>query len=67
MHERTGEFLQTPLVERLAEGVAALEDAAETARDPSSEPQERRRPRFSESRRTSPARSAGWGITKCRK
>jgi Protein kinase domain len=34
MHERTGEFLQTPLVERLAEGFAALEDAAETARDP---------------------------------
>jgi hypothetical protein len=35
-HEQTGDFLQKPLVERLAEGVAALEDGAKTARDPSS-------------------------------
>ena len=38
MHEKTGEFLQKPLVERLVEGVAALEDAADTARDPSASP-----------------------------
>ena len=30
-HERTGDFLQKPLVERLAEGVAALEEATEAA------------------------------------
>jgi len=35
MYEQTGDFLQKPLVERLAEGVAALEEAAETARNPS--------------------------------
>ena len=38
MHANTGEFLQKPLVERLAEGVAALEDSAKTGRDPSAPP-----------------------------
>src|SRR5262245_6722458 len=38
MHEKTGEFLQKPLVERLAEGVAALEEAVETDRDPTTRP-----------------------------
>src|SRR5436190_14079747 len=41
MHEKTGEFLQKPLVERLVEGVAALEAAAETVRDPSASPRGR--------------------------
>src|SRR5262245_22066621 len=34
MHEKTGEFLQIPLVDRLAEGVAPLEDSVGTAGDP---------------------------------
>src|SRR5262245_34986204 len=38
MHEKTGEFLQKPLVERLAEGVAILEEAAETDRDSPTRP-----------------------------
>ena len=33
-HEQTSDFLEKPLVERLAEGVAALEEAAETAHEP---------------------------------
>jgi|GEM_PF-1232058 len=33
-HEQSGEFLQKPLVERLAEGVDDLEEAAETAHEP---------------------------------
>jgi len=36
VHEQTGEFLHTPVVERLAEGLAALEDGGETARVPPS-------------------------------
>ena len=38
MHEKTGEFLQKPLVERLAEGVAALEKAVDTDRDLNTRP-----------------------------
>ncbi len=38
LHGKTDGFLQTPLAERLADGVAALDDAAETGCDPPTSP-----------------------------